>query len=102
MMAEQKQSAARSRKQKFIDEYTEKFPFVRKSLKGDTYAFCNVCRVDISVACGGSNDIKRHSEKKKHVEMVEASRKSRPLSSFFPCAKSEDLTVISAEVLFSD
>jgi hypothetical protein len=54
----------RPRKQSFIAAYKEKYPCMTRSTKGETYAFCKICRTDISIACGGSNDIKKHIEKK--------------------------------------
>ena len=69
MMAVQKkkdQLATRYQKQRFISmsiECTEKYAFVSWSSQGDFYSCYNVFRVDISVACDGSDDIKRHSER---------------------------------------
>lgn len=73
------------RKQTFIEEYKEKYPCMSKSTKGKSYAFCKVCRCDISVARGwsssssmggGNNDIKRHIKKQKHKDNAEAETKA--------------------------
>ena len=39
---------------------------MRCSDKGETYAFCEVCGVDFSVAGGSVDQVKRHCKNKKH------------------------------------
>ena len=36
------------------------FPFICKSHKGNEYAKCNFCRIDISVVRGQNNDVTKH------------------------------------------
>ena len=39
---------------------SNKFCWAVKSKKGPTFAFCKLCHRDISVAYGGSKDLKKH------------------------------------------
>ena len=38
------------------------------SKKGSSYAYCNVCLVDFSIAGGGVHEVKRHLDSKKHQD----------------------------------
>ena len=62
-----------------------------------------VAIVIFSISAGGANDIKRHMNNDKHKKNAEALQRAslhtQPLSSF---CKKEDLSVIRAEVLFTD
>ena len=37
-----------------------------ESKRGASYAHCDICQTDFSVASGGFNEVKRHVENKKH------------------------------------
>ena len=91
------------RKQSYCDSYAETFTFIKKSTKGEHHAYCKSCNCDISISAGGANDIKRHMNNDKHKKNAEALQRAslhtQPLSSF---CKKEDLSVIQAEVLFTD
>ena len=91
------------RKQSYCDSYAETFTFIKKSTKGEHHAYCKSCNCDISISAGGANDIKRHMNNDKHKKNAEALQRAslhtQPLSSF---CKKEDLSVIRAEVLFTD
>lgn len=85
---------------KFNSSHSSMFPFMKPSQKGETFAFCAVCNVNISVASGGRDDIKKHVEGQKHLSAVrESSTPIQKVSSYF--SKSEDLSVIKAEVLWT-
>lgn len=51
---------------------------MKPSSEGVTYAFCTVCNVDISVASGGVNQVKRHCENAKHMKLA-ATLPAQPL-----------------------
>ena len=91
------------RKQSYCDSYAETFTFIKKSTKGEHHAYCKSCSCDISISAGSANDIKRHMNNDKHKKNAEALQRAslhtQPLSSF---CKKEDLSVIRAEVLFTD
>lgn len=48
--------------QKYKTEYTVKYPVVIRSKLDDEHAFCTVCNCDISVAHGGIDDVRKHTE----------------------------------------
>jgi hypothetical protein len=60
----------KSKSQKYKDNYHDAFPCITKSPKGEYYARCNICSVDISVSHGGLNDCKQHIKTGKHQENV--------------------------------
>ena len=41
---------------------------MKPSKKGPSFAHCNICSTDFSVASGGVHEIKRHVGRKKHCE----------------------------------
>lgn len=43
---------------------------MKRSKKGETYAFCTVCNMDFSVAGGGVHQVKRHCQNKKHTNLM--------------------------------
>ena len=56
--------------QKYRAEYALKYPVIRKSTVGETYANCTVCSSDFSIALGGIGDVDRHVRTAKHVAKV--------------------------------
>jgi hypothetical protein len=85
--------------QKFKEEYTKEFPFIKASRIDVFHAFCTVCVSDISVSHGGKNDIVKHRDTGAHTRATCASKTQSYVSSFF--RTDEDLSVINAEVLFA-
>ena len=53
--------------QKYLAEYEVKYPIVRKSNVGNTYAYCSICRSDFSIGHGGIGDIAKHIKTSKHT-----------------------------------
>ena len=87
--------------QKFRKEYTERFPVIRSSKRGENYAFCTCCSSDISISHGGINDIRKHINAKKHQANSEAAKGST-ISDFLASTSSSNVSVIRAETLFTD
>jgi len=85
--------------QQFRTEYSAQYPIIRKSTIDCYHAFCTICSADVSVAHGGISDIQKHVASVKHALKAKL-REAKPVSSFF--APSTDLSVINAEVLFTD
>ena len=56
--------------QKYRAEYALKYPVIRKSTVGETYANCTVCSSFFSIAHGGIGDADRHVRTAKHVAKV--------------------------------
>ena len=55
--------------QKFKKRYESDFTNIHASSKGEYYAPCTLCNVDISVKHSGEYDISRHFKSEKHVNM---------------------------------
>ena len=51
---------------KFQASWSSDHPWVKKSTKGEHFAFCSFCCDDLSVSHGGLTDITRHSSSDKH------------------------------------
>ena len=54
---------------KYQPEWSRKYR-MRRSGRGETYAYCTVCNVDFSVAGGGVFQVKRHCQSKKHSNRI--------------------------------
>ena len=65
---------------KLKDSLCDKFNFIHKSSKGDTFALCGVCRIDINVGHGGENDINRHITTSKYKECFDALEKQTEIT----------------------
>lgn len=88
--------------QKYLTEYEIKYPVVRKSNIGDTYAFCKLCQCDFSVGHSGLGDVTKHVKTAKHIARLSNNNDTgaRKISNYF--ADGKDLSVIRAEVLFTE
>ena len=87
-------------KQKFLNEYKQLFPCFSNSKRGDSFAWCSICAVDISVAHGGKGDLSKHVKSNKHLELAKISQTHRQLTNTF--TPMNDLSVIKAEVTFTN
>lgn len=82
----------------FQKAYTDEFPCIVSSRKGNTFAMCIVCQTDFSVAHGGRSDVLKHVSTQKHKDKVKCVDKNEKLNFF---SQSKDQRVINAECLFS-
>lgn len=87
--------------QVFREQYSVEFPYIKKSEKGDLFAYCTTCRCDINIAHGGKTDITVHSRSAKHLTNVKCREESQKISNFFVKPGNADLDVIRAECLFT-
>ena len=85
--------------QKFKPEYCSEFKFISKSRAGETYAFCTFCGLDICIAHGGRDDIKKHAGTKKHSTAEVTTSSQRSISGFTQPDRSLDVT--RSELLFT-
>ena len=85
---------------KFSEKIAQEYPDIAASKQGDTYAFCKVCKVDISIANGGKYDVKQHVAKAKHKTQKQAAQTSNKISQFYPTHGDTD--VIRAEMMFAN
>ena len=79
------------------------YDWARVSRKGPSYAFCSLCKRDISVAYGGQKDLRRHKATALHTSASTAVRTSaspRDYVSLGPGPR-RDHAVVKAEVKFS-
>ena len=65
----------------FKDEWRTTYSWVKKSAKGDGFAFCAVCNVNISVSHGGKNDITKHSKTVVHTANAQAAKTTPKMTS---------------------
>ena len=73
------------------------------SKKGSSYAHCNVCAVDFSVAGGGVHEVKRHLESKKHKDNAKSLENQPSILSVMPQPGTSSLEekVTMAELYFT-
>jgi len=67
--------------QKYKSEYRDEFKCINKSLVGNTFAFCNLCRCDVNIAHGGRDDLRKHCLMQKHVHVATAAKCQPSVSS---------------------
>lgn len=82
----------------FNQAYSEEFPHIIASRKGNNFAFCAACRCDFSLAHAGRNDVFKHSQSKKHMDNVKCIESNKKLS--FTCDAGEN-RVTRAECYFT-
>lgn len=76
---------------------------ISRSKRGNTYAHCDYCHADFSIAHGGggANDVKRHLATSKHLDMLKATSNTPSLTMYTrPSPIVEGVT--RAEVLFAN
>lgn len=81
----------------FSKAYTEEFPAIIASRKGEAHAFCSVCRCDFTVSHSGRGDILKHVQTKKHQDGVKCVNSNRKLD----FSVKNDTSVIRAECYFT-
>ncbi|KAJ8017873.1 hypothetical protein HOLleu_44459 [Holothuria leucospilota] len=86
--------------QKYKDAYIAEWPVIRKSQKGDTYAFCTSCTMDFSVSHGGRNDCLKHVSTDRHRRNSASITSNSKILDFV--TRESQFEVINAEVFFSN
>ena len=86
--------------QTWRNEYSRStlFKDVIRSEKGPSMAFCKTCNTHFSIRASGRYDIKKHIGTQKHL-CAQRAGSSSTLTSFVK--KTEDYSVVNAEVLFT-
>ena len=87
----------------FNEEWATKQNFVKKSHKGERFAFCTTYVNNFGIRYGGENDIKRHLETPKHKSNVTSLKSNRSLTDWGSSTATNKLDekVTRAERLFS-
>lgn len=80
--------------------YTEEWPCIQPSMKGDCFALCTVCNRNMSVKAGGRDDCRKHVHTKQHVDLARDLASTPSVSSFVTTDKDSDVTT-RAEMLFT-
>ncbi|ESN94785.1 hypothetical protein HELRODRAFT_180127 [Helobdella robusta] len=71
------------RKSVYREQFSTYFPGIKKSKKGENYAFCEYCLTDVSIANAGVSSIKQHFEKEVHKNNVKIKKSTVGISTFF-------------------
>ena len=79
------------------------YDWARVSQKGPSYAFCSLCKRDISVAYGGQKDLRKHEATTIHMSASRAVCTSGSLRDYIGSGPGprRDQAVVKAEVKFS-
>ena len=83
---------------KFNCSYSKEWPCIKASSKGENFAFCVACQVDISIGSGGKDDVRKHVKSAKHTANIKG-HCSRDIGTFMN--KEKDYSCIKAEVLWT-
>ena len=84
---------------KYQSEWLYKYR-MRRSDRGETYAYCAVCNVDFSVAGGGVFQVKWHCQSKKHSSRIQELNDHPKIDSLVTQTKHHD-QVTCAELYFT-
>uniref|UniRef100_A0A915IIB5 BED-type domain-containing protein n=1 Tax=Romanomermis culicivorax TaxID=13658 RepID=A0A915IIB5_ROMCU len=74
---------ATKRKNLYREEYSKDFDGIKKSRKGDTFAFCSYCSSDIDIGSTGALAISRHCSTKLHEENSKSKKSTAEIGQFF-------------------
>ncbi|XP_075738743.1 uncharacterized protein LOC142784016 [Rhipicephalus microplus] len=85
--------------QVFIPSYSTDFPFIKRSRKGERYAFCSLCCCDVNISHAGRRDILLHVNTKKHKDSAKLVDSNGKLGGYF--SKADLDTTTRAECLFT-
>ncbi|KAL3186047.1 hypothetical protein MRX96_028176 [Rhipicephalus microplus] len=85
--------------QVFIPSYSTDFPFIKRSRKGERYAFCRLCCCDVNISHAGSQVILLHVNTKKHKDSAILVDSNGKLGGYF--SKADPDTTTRVECLFT-
>ena len=75
----------------FNAEYTRTFDWVLASDGGKQQAYCKVCSKHFSVSHGRIDDVLRHGEGKKHLELFNATKSTNQVTKYYISSNSSSL-----------
>jgi hypothetical protein len=85
--------------QRFIEEHKQLFSCFMTSRKGETYAYCKICCLEIAVSHGGKGDLPKHVKSNKHSKLSELSETNRKITNSLTPVKG--LSVVKSEGFFN-
>lgn len=71
------------RKCVYREQFSTDYPGIKKSRKGENFAFCEYCSTDVSIANAGVLAVKQHFEKQVHKNNVKIKKFTAGISMFF-------------------
>ena len=71
------------RKNFYCDEYEKEFNSVKRSLKGQCFALCSICKCDINLEFLGKAAISVHNETQKHKDSAQQTKSNQSINNFF-------------------
>lgn len=81
----------------FRDEFSAQFPGIKKSRKGESYAFCEPCHSELNISCGGISFLKKHVESAGHVSQLKEKNTHHSIFTFLRGESPDDLKAAAAE-----
>ena len=93
--------------QRFRHECSVTWPCVKPSRKGNLFAYCEVCRKDLSIQGGGGNDIHvgplgAHGSRPSYMKCESAQRMSGSITNFTNPETAVTKNISKAGLLFTD
>ena len=88
--------------QKYREEYTRTWSFIKKSSLGEHYVKCELCRTDFSIKHSGKYDISTHMSSTKHAKHVQPGQGMVKLDCFISAVTSLKSSVIESECLMTN
>ena len=88
--------------QRFTRKYTETWPCIQPSKRGDFYAYCDICSCDFSIKHSGRYDVKVHINTGKHQGNTEKKSSNHSILNFIESTKCKDDSSINAECLMAN
>lgn len=82
----------------FRDEWRTTHSWLKRSAKGEGFAFCAVCNVHISVSHGGKNDVTKHFKTVSHSANAQAAKTTPKVTSMLSSGPDK---VTTAETMFA-
>ena len=91
------------RMQKFLSDYSQRWPVLKPSDMGESYARCTVCQSSFSIAHGGANDCATHVNGARHRKYADTMSGQASINTFFVQKRSDEADKVTrAELLWTE
>jgi hypothetical protein len=78
-----KKPVSAARRQCFLKDYTNSWPCLIESSKGESFVHCSTCKMDFSCAHGGRHDCLRHVESQNHKKLSKSVKGTQSIAGCF-------------------